>query len=123
MRAGARGGELLHEGPRHKHNGRKRQALDGLNERQINLYRQREAARREQAERREVEARVRHLNLDLAMRIVLGLLAVGVGIAVIIGAAGEDTELLKLSAVAASAWAAIAAGAIRVLRPKSEKAG
>jgi hypothetical protein len=97
--------------------------IDGLQSREeIDLYVERKKARKIRTERREAEAHVRHLNLDLAMRIVLGLLAVGIGIAVIIGAAGEP-GVLKLSLVATSAWAAIAAGAIRVLRPKSEKAG
>jgi hypothetical protein len=91
---------------------------------QIELFRLREAAKCDQAERKEAEARVRHLNVDLAMRIVLLVLAIGIAISVIIGAAG-DPEALKLSLVAAGAWGSIAAALSRLLRPmpsdRSEK--
>jgi hypothetical protein len=108
----------------------KRDEVDGLQTREeIDLYIKRERAREVRTRREEAEAeahaaeaRVRHLNLDYVLRIVLAVLAVGIGITVIIGAAGEPA-LLKLSLAASSAWAAIAAGAIRVLRPKGKKAG
>lgn len=104
--------------------------IDGLQSREeIDLYIEREKARKIRAESREAEAdadaaeaRVRHLNLDYGLRIVLAVVALGIGIAVIIGAAGEPAAL-KLSLVAASVWAAIAAGAMRVVRPKGEKVG
>lgn len=85
--------ELRLSAPSHKQSDENR----GLRtERQIMLYRQREAARRERAERREAEARVRHLNLALVERIVLLVLAVAVAIAVLVGALG-DRELLRVA--------------------------
>jgi hypothetical protein len=81
-------------------------------ERQITLYRQREAAKRERAERREVEARVRHSNFELIQRAVLLVIGVGVGSAIIVGGAG-DPDLLKLALAAASAWAAVSAALYR----------
>jgi Na+/H+ antiporter NhaD/arsenite permease-like protein len=94
-------------------------------ERQIVLYRQREAAKRERAERREVEARareaearVRHLNFELIQRIVLLITGVGIGIALIIGAL-RDPGLLKISLASASIWGAIAAALYRWERKKS----
>lgn len=111
-RAGARGDELLFGGFPHRHDDNK-----GLRtERQIALFRQREAARREQAERREAEARVRHRNFDLVQRVVLLVMAIPIGAAVAIGALGNP-ELLKLALAGASAWSVIAAALYR-LRPK-----
>ena len=62
-------------------------------ERQIELYRRREAAKRERAERcevearaREAEARVRHLNFELVQRGVLLVMGVVIGIAIVFGA-------------------------------------
>lgn len=88
-------------------------------ERQIELYRQREAAKRERAERcevearaRESEARVRHLNFELIQRAVLLFLGVIIGMVVMIGALG-NSELLKLSIAAASLWGSIAAALYR----------
>jgi hypothetical protein len=88
-------------------------------ERQIELYRQREAAKRERAERceiearaRESEARVRHLNFDLIQRIVLLVLGVIIGMVAMIGAFG-DPALLRLSIAAATLWGSIAAALYR----------
>ena|GEM_PF-2852029 len=88
-------------------------------ERQIELYRQREAAKRERAERREVEARaresearVRHLNFELIQRVVLLVMGVAIGVVTIISAFGNP-ELPKLSIAAASLWASIAAALYR----------
>ena len=95
----------------------RRDQTNGLRtERQIDLFRKREAAKREQAQRREAEARVRHLNLDLVIRIVLLVVAISIGISVIVGTLGNPMAL-KVSLVAASAWAAFAAGVVRALRP------
>jgi hypothetical protein len=105
---------MLFDGSSHK-----RDEIGGLRtERQIDLFRQREDARRARVERREAEARVRHLNLDLLIRSVLLVLVVAIGFCVAIGAAGNP-HLLELSLVATSGWAAIAIGAARVLRPKA----
>lgn len=107
---------MLFDGSSHK-----RDQESGLRtERQIDLFRRREAAKREQAQRKEAEARVRHLNLDFVIRIVLLVIATLIGISVIVGALGSPTAL-KLSLIAASAWAAIAAGVIRALRPKPKE--
>lgn len=104
---------MLFDGSSHR-----RDQTSGLRtERQIDLFRKREAAKREQAQRKEAEACVRHLNLDFVIRIVLLVIAILIGISVIVGALGNPIAL-ELSLVAASAWAAIAAGVIRVLRPK-----
>lgn len=61
-------------------------------ERQITLYRKREAARRVQAERREAdarareaEARVRHLNLGLIERVVFLTAVIAIGLTALIG--------------------------------------
>jgi hypothetical protein len=98
---------------------RKQEGLNGLRTRkQIELFREREAARRERAERREAEARVRHRNFDLIQRAILLVVAVAIGIAVIVGALG-NADLPKLAVAGASAWAAIAAALYR-FRPKSE---
>jgi len=80
--------------------------------RQIQLYIEREEARKQRAERREVEARVRHSNFELIQRIVLLGLAVVIAIALIVGILGNPA-LLKLAVVAASALGAIAAGLAR----------
>jgi hypothetical protein len=84
-------------------------------ERQIALYRQREAAKRERAERREVEARareaearVRHLKFELVERVALLIMGVAIGGAVVIGGLREPA-LLKISLGAAGAWGVIAA--------------
>jgi len=106
---------------RHSASSRKKQNEDqGLRtERQIELYRQREAAKRERAERceaearaRESEARVRHLNFELIQRAVLLAMGVIIGMVVFIGALG-DPELLKLSVAAAGLWGSIAAALYR----------
>jgi uncharacterized membrane protein len=81
-------------------------------ERQILLYRQREAAKRERAERCEVEARVRHLNFELIQRIVLLVLSVIIGMVAVLGAF-NDPELLKLASGAAAVWGMIAAALYR----------
>lgn len=86
---------------------------------QISLFIERERARKARVERREAEARVRHLNLDLVLRVVLLVFAVGIGIGVIVGSVGNP-QLLELSLLASSAWAAIAASLIRILRPKQK---
>lgn len=97
---------------RHKRNG-----SSGLRtERQISLFRKREAARRERAERREADARVRHLNFELVQRGVLLVLAMTIGIALMIGALGNP-EAFKLAAGGATAWGVIAA-ALHRWRPK-----
>lgn len=83
---------------------------------QIALFRQRQAAKREQAERREAEARVRHLNFDLVQRAVLLILALAIGIVLLIAALSNLDEL-KFALGGASAWAAIAAALYR-WRPK-----
>jgi uncharacterized membrane protein len=88
-------------------------------ERQIELYRQREAARRERAERwevearaREAEARVRHLNLGLIERTVLLVLGMIIGVAAILGALANP-ELLTLAGGAATVWGVIAGALYR----------
>lgn len=92
---------------------RKQDKTRGLRtERQIALYRQREAAKRERAQRRAEEARVRHLNFELVQRIVLLVLAVAIGVAVVIGATG-DAGLLKLALGAGGIWGAIAGALYR----------
>jgi hypothetical protein len=113
VRAGARGDELLFDGYSHK-----RDENNGLRtERQIALYRQREAAKRERAERRELEAQVRHSNFELIQRAILLLVGVAIGVALIIGATGEP-NLLKLALVATTGWATLAAALYRRGRPK-----
>ena len=64
------------------------------------------------AERREADARVRHSNFELIQRAVLLALAVVVGLAALIGAAG-DPELLKLALGAGGILGAIGAGVHR----------
>ncbi|MDQ2629634.1 MAG: hypothetical protein M3Y75_01475 [Actinomycetota bacterium] len=81
-------------------------------ERQIELYRKREEAKRERAERREVEARVRQLNLSVVQQAVFLLMGVVIGVAVVFGALGSP-ELLKLACGAAAAWGVIAGALYR----------
>ena len=75
-------------------------------QRQIELFRQREAAKRERAERRAEEARVRHLNFGLVQRAVLLVAAIAIPIAIGLGAVGGGTEL-KLAVGASGLWAAV----------------
>jgi hypothetical protein len=84
-------------------------------ERQIQLFRQREAARRERAERREAEARVRHSNLDFVQRAVSLVLAVAICVALLLGDVG-DPVLLKLVAGAGATWGALATALYRSRR-------
>lgn len=91
-------------------------------ERQIDLYRQREAAKREKAGRREAEARVReaearargaeaevrHLNFGLVERICFFGLALAVGVVAILGAL-KDPDLLKAAVGAGALGGATAA--------------
>jgi uncharacterized membrane protein len=96
-----------------------RDELNGLRTRkQISLFIERENARQVRAERRTAEARVRHMNFELVTRIVLLILAVGIGISVIVGVLGNPS-VLELSVLAASVWGAIAAALLRLLRPRS----
>lgn len=95
--------------------------IDGLRtERQIELFRKREAARRERAERREAEARVRHSNFELVMRIILLTLAVVVWLMAILGAPG-DPVLRWLSLIGAGAWTAVVGTLIQILRTGSKR--
>lgn len=97
-----------------------RDELDGLRtRREISLFIERENARQIRAERRSAEARVRQLNLELVTRIVLLVLTVGIGTSLIIGALGNPSAL-RLSLLGASAWAAIAAALLRLLRTKQD---
>jgi Na+/H+ antiporter NhaD/arsenite permease-like protein len=96
-------------------------------ERQIELYRQREAAKRERAERceiearaRESEARVRHLNFELIQRAVLLVMGVIIGTVVIIGVL-SNSELLKVSLAAASLWGTVATALYRWGGRKEER--
>lgn len=77
--------------------------------RQIQLYIEREEARKRRTERREAEARVRQANFELIQRMVFLALAVVVVLAVLIGVAG-GAELLKLALGAGGILGAIAAG-------------
>lgn len=114
----ARRTKLLFQGPPHK-----RRDVDVLGSTdEIALFRQRELALRERAERREVEARVRHLNLDFALRLVLGFIAVGIGICMVIGVLASPA-LLRASLVTGSAWGVIAASAFGVGRLKPRASG
>lgn len=107
--------KLLFSGSPHK---RKREQVNGLRTRkQIELFREREGARRAQAERREAEARVRQMNVDTFIRVGLFVLGLGIGISVIIGGLGNPV-LLRLSIPAATAWGLAAASLTRVLRPR-----
>lgn len=87
--------------------------LEGLRDRrQIDLYVEREEARKRRAERREVEARVRQMNFDLVQRAVLLVLAIAVSVAVVIAAA-SNPELLKLAVGAGGLGGVIAAMVFR----------
>ena len=86
-------------------------------ERQIDLFRKREAAKREQAEREEVEQRVRHLKFDLVQRAVLFAMSLAVGTAVVVGVLGNQ-GLLKLALVATGLWGGTTVAVYR-LRPES----
>ena len=91
----------------------KRSENQGLRtERQIELYRQREAAKRERAERRAAEAHVRQLNLSVVQQAVLLVMAVIIGMAIVFGAL-VNPELLKLAGGAAAAWGVIAGALYR----------
>jgi hypothetical protein len=96
------------------------------NERQITLYRLREAAKRDRAERRvveaharEVEAYVRHLNLGLVERVVFVLICVGLTVAFISGALHEE-DLLKIALGTSGLGGAFAASRGRLGRPRNE---
>ncbi len=96
----------------------KRDEIDGLRtEKQIALYRLREAAKHDRARRWETEARVRHLKLELGVRLVLLGLTVAGWFVAIFGAPADPT-LAKLGYIVAGVWTAVAAWLIRALRPK-----
>ena len=76
-------------------------------ERQIALYRMREAAKRARVERKEAEARVRHLNLELVERTTYLITVVVLVILWIAGAASDD-GLLKAALLIGGAKAGIA---------------
>ncbi len=76
-------------------------------ERQIQMYRQREAAKRERAERREAEARVRFFNFQLVQSVVLLTVTVMVGVAFIVSLV-VSPQLLEVAIPAVGAWGAIA---------------
>jgi len=80
--------------------------------RQVELYIEREKARQARAERREAEARVRHLNFDLIQRMVLLVIGASIGAAASLGVLG-DPQLLKPAAIAASTWGVVAAALYR----------
>jgi hypothetical protein len=113
VRASAHGDEMRFVGSSHRHD-----RLNGLRTRkQIALSAERDQALKIRAERREAEARVRHLNFELVAKVVLLASAVGISIAVIIGSTGNPT-LLRFSLAASGGWGVIAAGLARMLRPK-----
>lgn len=89
-------------------------------ERQIQIYRQREVAKRERAERREVEARVRLFNFHLVQAAILLIVAVLIAVACIIGLVANP-QLLKLAIPALGAWGAIAAALHRWGAKQGEK--
>ncbi len=78
---------------------------DGTNrlrtQRQIDLFVEREKAKRVAAERREVEARVRQRNFDLIQQGAFLVLAIGAGISVIAGTAADHAGIVSGSALAA----------------------
>lgn len=76
-------------------------------QRQIELFRQREAAKRERAQRRAEEARVRHLNFELVQRTVLLIATVAVAVTIALAAVGNDAAL-KVALGAGGAWTALA---------------
>ncbi|HEY8816103.1 MAG TPA: hypothetical protein VIP57_13495 [Candidatus Dormibacteraeota bacterium] len=63
---------------------------------EITLFIRQQEALLVRAQRKEADARVRHSNFELIQRVVLLVLAIAVGVAVVIGAAGNP-ELLKLA--------------------------
>lgn len=81
-------------------------------QRQIELFRQREAAKRERVKRKAEEAQVRHLNFELVQRAVLLISAVALAVAAGLAASG-NTAALKLAVGAGGAWAAIAGALYR----------
>jgi hypothetical protein len=87
----------------------KRADLDrGLRtERQIQMFRQREAAMQDRAERREAEARVRWFNFLLAQAVVFLAVTVTLTIAFMTGLA-PSPRLLEVAIPAAGASSAIA---------------
>jgi hypothetical protein len=90
---------------------------DGTNrlrtQRQIDLYVEREKAKRTAAERREVEARVRQLNFDLIQQAAFLAIAIGIGISLIAGAVANP-DLLGAGVFASSAFAALIAALHRL---------
>lgn len=102
-------------------------------ERQIELYRKREAAKREEAERREAEAKareaearareaeaqVRHLNFGLVERIGFFGFATAVGVVALIGALG-DPNLLKVATGAGGLGGAVVAVRYRWVSNRSK---
>lgn len=118
--------ELRPSGPSDKKQSDENEGL--RSEREIELYRQREKAKREKAERREAEARareaeahareaeaqVRHLNFGLVERIGFFGFAMVVGVGAIIGAL-SDPDLLKIAAGAGGLGGAAAAARYRWL--------
>jgi hypothetical protein len=101
---------------------KKRDPDKGLRtERQIQLYRLREAAKRDRAERREAEARVRYSNFQLVQAAVLLAVAVLIGVAFVIGLLANQ-QLLKFAVPAAGAWGALAAALYRWRPKQREKA-
>lgn len=101
-------------------------------EREIELYRKREAAKRDRAERREAEAKaqeaearvreteaqVRHLNFDLVERVGFFVFTMAIGVMAIIGAL-NDPDLLKVAAGAGGLGGAAAAARYRWLSKRS----
>jgi uncharacterized membrane protein len=88
--------------------------------RQIELFRQREAAKRERVQRRLEEAHVRHLNFELVQRIVLLISAMAIAIAIGLASAGSATAL-KLAIGAGGVWAAIVSALYRFNGRKKEE--
>lgn len=76
-------------------------------ERQIQMFRQREAAMQDRAERRQAEARVRWLNFLLVQAAVFFAVAVTLTIAFMVGLA-TSPRLLEVAIPAAGASSAIA---------------
>jgi hypothetical protein len=103
-------------------------------ERQIELYRKRVAAKREEAEQREAdakareaearareaEAEVRHLNFGLVERIGFFVFAMVVGVVAVRGAL-SDPDLLKVAAGAGGLGGAAAAARYRWVSKRSTK--
>jgi len=122
--------ELRPQGPAEKQSNQNKSLRT---ERQIELYRKREAAKREEAERREAdakareaearareaEAQVRHLNFGLVERIGFFAFAMAVGIVAIIGTQ-SDPDLLKVAAGAGGLGGAAAAARYRWISKRSK---